>query len=111
MSAEEKKETLVYVKGKLVPLKELEKEYPAIILSSSSANVRVMETLTKAEKPLSRKEIATKAGLSEVYTRDVLKKFAEKEYVLEFQLGGRTRYFLLTEKGLKLSKEMASQKA
>jgi len=108
MSEEEKKETLVYVKGKLVPLKELEKEYPEISLSSSSANVRVIETLTKTEKPLNRSEIAKKTGLSEAYTRDVLKRLSRKDYVLEFRLGGRTRYFLLTEKGLKLSKEIAS---
>lgn len=110
MSVEEKKETLVYVKGKLVPLKELEKEYPSIVISSSSANVRVIETLTKAEKPLNRKEIANKANLSEIYTRDILKTLVGKDYVLEFQLGGRTHYFLLTEKGLRLSKEIISQK-
>ena len=47
-----------------------------------------------------------KANLSEIYTRDILKSLIEKDYVLEFQLGGRTHYFLLTEKGLKLSKEI-----
>lgn len=103
---EEKKATIVYVKGKLVPLKELEKEYPEISLASSPANVRVIETLTKAEKPLNRKEVAKKSALSEAYTRDILKSLGKKKYILEFKLGGRTSYFLLTEKGLKLSKEI-----
>jgi DNA-binding MarR family transcriptional regulator len=109
MGEEEKKETKVYVKGKLVPVKELEKVYPEISLANKPSNVRVIEVLTKAEKPLNRKDIADRTGLSGGYTRDVLKKLAKKGYVLEFQLGGRTLHFLLTEKGLKLSEEIISK--
>lgn len=108
MSKEEEKETKVYVKGKLIPLKDLEKEYPEIRLSSSPANVRVVEVLTKTEKPLSRSEIAKSTNLSGGYTRDVLKRLVKHGYVLEFRLGGRTSYFLLTEKGLKLFKQITS---
>ena len=111
MSTEEKKETKVYVDGKLVPLKQLEKEYPEISLAGTPGNVRVMETLTKAEKPLNRKEIATRTKLSAIYTRDILKSLIKQEYVLEFQMGGRTLYYLLTEKGLKLSQEIVTQKS
>lgn len=106
MAEEEKKETKVYVKGKLVPLKELKEEYPEMILAGKPSNVRVIETLTKAEKPLNRQDIAEKTGLSAGYARDILKTLVEKDYVLEFQIGGRTLYYLLTEKGLKLSKEI-----
>src|SRR3990170_3159753 len=102
MSKEEQKEIKVFVKGKLIPLKDLEKEYPQISLSGTRGNVRVMDILTNAEKPLNKREIAKSAGLTEGYTRDILKKLIKKEYVLEFQLGGRVLYYLLTEKGLKL---------
>lgn len=108
MSEEEKKEIKVYVKGKLVSVKELEKEYPAISVISKPSNVRVIEALIKAEKPLNRNEMAKRTGLSTGYVRDVLKRLVKKGYVLEFQLGGRTLHFLLTEKGVKLSKEITS---
>ena len=109
MNGEEKKEVKVYVKGKLVPVKELEKEYPEISLASSSGNVRIMQILIGAEKPLSKEDIANKAGLSAGFTRTLLKKLTKNGYTLEFQLGGRVLYYLLTEKGLRLSKEIVSQ--
>lgn len=108
MSRDEKRETKVYVQGKLIPLKELEKEYPEMSLAGIPSNVKVIETLTKAEKPLNRKAIAERTGLSVGYTRDVLKTLTKKGYILEFQLTGRTRYYLLTEKGLGVSEEITS---
>ena len=106
---EEKKETKVYVDGKLVPFKELEKAYPQISLAGTAGNVKILNTLIATEKPLDRREIAKRTGLSEGYCRDILKKLMKKEYVLEFRIGGRTLYYLLTERGLKLSKEIADK--
>lgn len=108
MSKTEEKETKVYVKGKLVPLKELEKDYPQLVLAGTAGNIRVFEILSQAEKPLNRKEIAERTGLSTGYARDILKRLVKEDCVLEFQIGGRTLYYLLTERGLEVSKEITS---
>ncbi|MFX0198662.1 MAG: helix-turn-helix domain-containing protein [Candidatus Hodarchaeota archaeon] len=73
--------------------------------------MQVIQELTEAEKPLSIKEIATRTNLSKIYTRGILKSLIKQEYVLEFKMGGRTLYYLLTEKGLKLSQEIVVQKS
>ena len=106
MSKEEEK---VYVEGKLIPVKELERKYPEISLAGTPGNIKVIETLTKAEKPLAKADIAKKTNISEGYTRDILKTLIKKKYVLEFRIGrARTLYYLLTEKGLRLSKKITS---
>jgi predicted DNA-binding transcriptional regulator len=106
----EEKEIVVYVEGKLVPLKQLQKRYEDISLAGTPGNVKVMDVLVKAEKPLNKAEIAKRAGLSEAYVRDKLKVFLKGKYVLEFRMGKpRTFYYLLTEGGLKLSKEITKQ--
>ena len=107
--SKEEGETKVYVEGKLIPLKELERKYAEISLAGTPGNVKVIETLTKAEKPLTREDIAKKASMSAGYIRDILKSLLKKKYVLEFRIGStRTLYYLLTEKGLKLSKKITS---
>lgn len=108
MIEEEKEEKKVYVNGRLISISELGKEYPEISLSRSTANVKIVKTLIDAKKPLNREDIAKKAGLSKGHTIHVLKDFEAEDFVVEFQLGGRTRYYLLTEKGLKLAKEITS---
>jgi predicted transcriptional regulator len=62
-------------------------------------------------RALSMEAIAEKIGLSKGFSRTLLKKLTKDGYVLQFQLGGRTLYFLLTEKGVKLSKGIASVRA
>jgi predicted transcriptional regulator len=109
MSKEEQKEIMVYVKGKLVPLKDLEKEYPQISMGATPGKVRVIEVLAEAEKPLNKAEIAKKAGLSEVYTRYTLKELVKGKFAVEFQLGSRVLYYLLAEKGVKLFEEIISK--
>jgi len=105
MSGEEKK---VYVKGKLIPFKELAKEYPQISLTGTPSRVKLIEILIKAERPLSRKEIANKIGISAAHTRYLLKLLIKPEYVLEFHMGSRTMYYLLTEKGIRdLAKDLS----
>jgi len=104
---EEEKETKVYVGGNLIPLKQLEQKYAEISIAGTPGNIKVIEILTNAEKPLTREDIAKKANMSTGYSRDILKSLIKKEYVVEFRIGkARTLYFLLTEKGLELSKEI-----
>ncbi|MDH5266205.1 MAG: hypothetical protein OEW62_00850 [Candidatus Bathyarchaeota archaeon] len=107
MSKEEEKETKVYVEGKLIPLRELEKEYAEISIAGTLGNVKVIGVLAKAEKPLDYTAIARRTNMSQGYSRSILKSLAKKKYVLEFRIGrARTLYYLLTEKGLKLSKDI-----
>jgi len=108
MSEKEKEEIKVYVNGKLMSLEDLTKEYPEITLSRSSGNTKVIETLTKTEKPLNRKDIAKRTGLSTAYARSILKKLVKEEYVLEVSFGSRVLYYLLTQKGLKLSEDITN---
>jgi predicted transcriptional regulator len=110
MNGEEKKEVKVYVQGRLVPIEELEEQYPEMSLATSSGTVRIVQALVGAEKPLNREEIAKKADLSEGFTRTLLKRLKKGDYALEFRLGGgKIFYYLLTEKGLKLSKEITAK--
>jgi DNA-binding MarR family transcriptional regulator len=84
--------------------KELKRKYSEIGLAKSSS-VQAIETLTKEGKPLNRKEIAEKSGLSTSQTANVLKTFVKKGYVLEFQARG-TLYYVLAEKGMKLCEDI-----
>lgn len=83
---------------------EFERKYSDMNLADSSANVQAIEALAKESKPLNRKEIAEKSGLSITYATHVLKSFVEKGYVLEFQVRG-VLYYALAEKGLKLCED------
>ena len=105
MSAkEEKAETKVVVDGKLISLKDLEKRYAEVVMAAVKGNVRIVETLLKADKPLTRHDVAKIANMSTAYASDILKRLAKKGYVLEFRMGrSRHKYYLLTEKGLKFS--------
>jgi DNA-binding MarR family transcriptional regulator len=84
--------------------KEFEKKYSEMSLTDSSANAQALEILAKENKPLNRKEIAEKSGMSPSYAAQVLKSFVEKGYVLEFQARG-IFYYALAEKGLKLCED------
>ena len=100
----DEEETMVYVEGKLISVKELEKKYEKISIGKTPGNVKIVETLSEAEKPLSKTEISKRASLSQAYVRHILKTLLKKGYVLEFRIGrGRTLYYLLTEKGVELS--------
>ena len=85
MSAKgEKIGTKVLVDGKLVPIADLEKRYSEVIMAAVPGNVRIVHVLLKADKPLTRHDVAKKANMSVAYVIDVLKKLAKKGYVLEF---------------------------
>jgi len=107
---EEKAETKVVMDGKLVPLKDLEKRYAETIMAAVPGNVRVVEALLKADKPLTRIDVAKNASMSTAYATDILKKLAKKGYVLQFRMGGgRYKYYLLTEKGLRFSETLTKR--
>jgi predicted transcriptional regulator len=90
---------------KPISQRDFEKKYSEISLANSSAGTQAMEALAEESKPLNRKEIAEKSGLSNTYAANVLKSFAEKGYVLEFQVRG-VFYYTLAEKGLKLCEDI-----
>lgn len=90
---------------KPISQKEFEKKYSEISLANSSAGTQAIEALAEEIKPLNRKEIAEKSGLSYTYAANVLKSFVEKGYVLEFQVRG-VFYYALAEKGLRLCEDI-----
>jgi len=101
---EEKAETKVLVNGKLVPLKDLERRYAEVIIAAVPGNVRIVEALLKADKPLTRHDVAKRANMSAAHATNILKSLTKKDYILEFRMGrSRHKYYLLTEKGLKFS--------
>jgi len=99
MSKEETYKVKVFVGGKLVTLEELKQKYADMVISGIPGNIRVIETLAETDRPLNRHEIAKKVKMSPGYTRDILKHLLNKKLVVEFQMGGRVNYYLLTEKG------------
>ena len=106
MSDKEISETKVLVSGKLVTLEELKQTYADIMVGGTPGNVRVMDTLATADRPLNRDNIAKKAKLTSGYTRSVLKRLIKKGLVMEFRMGGRILYYLLTESGFNFYKKM-----
>jgi predicted transcriptional regulator len=91
--------------NKPISQKEFEKKYPEISLANSSAGTQAIEALAEESKPMNRKEIEEKSGLSNTYAANVLKSFVEKGYVLEFQVRG-VFYYALAEKGLRLCEDI-----
>jgi predicted transcriptional regulator len=85
--------------------KEFEKKYSEIGLTNSSSTKKTVETLADEIKPLSRKEIAERSGLSIPHTANLLKTLVKKGFVLEFQARG-SYYYALAEKGLRLSEDI-----
>jgi len=105
----EKQEIRVLVGGKLVTLEDLKKEYVEIAIAGTPGDMRLLEALAAADKPLTRHDIAKKAQLSSVYAIDILKRLMKNNLVLEFRMGrGRYLYYLLTEKGIHFYKKMKS---
>ena len=90
--------------NKPISQKEFEKKYSGI--SNSSASVRTMEALAKEGRPLGRKEIAEKSGLSNTCAAHVLRSLVDKGYVHEFQVRGNSFYYDLSDKGVKLSEDI-----
>jgi len=89
---------------KPISQKEFEKKYSEMSLTHTSVNAQAIEVLAKENKPLNRKEIAEKSGMSLGYAAHVLKHFVENGYVLEFQVRG-VFYYALSEKGLRLCED------
>ena len=107
---EQEQETKVLVSGKLVPVRELEKQYPELTIAGKRGNIKVLEVLLKADKPLTREDVGKEAKMSVGYAIDILKKMVKSGYILEFQIGkGRHRYYLLTEKGVKFARSVVKQ--
>jgi len=104
--SEKESETKVIVGGKPITLEELKKKYSAITIAGTPGNVRVMDVLATTDKPLDRRDIANKTQMTSGYTRDILKKLMKQELVLEFRMGGRILYYLLTEKGFSFYKKL-----
>jgi DNA-binding MarR family transcriptional regulator len=92
---------------KPISQKEFEKKYSEIGLANSSSGTQAIEALAKESKPLSRKEIAEKSGLSNTHAANALKSFVEKGYVLEFQVRG-VFYYTIAQKGLRLCEDIKS---
>lgn len=90
---------------RLVSKKDLEKKYSEIGLTDSSSGLEAVKTLAEVGKPLSRKEISEKSGLSNTRLAEVLKPFVKKSYATEFEVRG-SLYYVLTEKGLRLSEDI-----
>jgi len=73
-------------------------------MAAVAGNVRIVETLSKADKPLTRHDVAKRANMSVAHATNILKILAKKGYVLQFRMGrSRHKYYLLTEKGLEFS--------
>lgn len=99
----EKEEVKVVVGGKVIPLKDLKKQYAELTISGVRGNVKLMQLLAQTEKPLTRHDIAKETNMTPGYVADRLKKLAKQGYILEFVMGKvRFKYYLLTEKGLDL---------
>jgi DNA-binding MarR family transcriptional regulator len=91
--------------GKPLSQEELEKRYSEIGSVNSSSGAKAIETLAGERKPLNRKEIAERSGLSISDTVSLLKSFVNKGFVLEFQARS-SYYYALTEKGLRLTEDI-----
>ena len=93
----------VWVNGKLVSLEELQEEYKSISVATAPTNIRIMEYLADAKKPLTRQDIAKHLKMTTGYTAGMLKKLVKNGFDLLFDMErSNYKYYLLTEKGFNL---------
>ena len=96
----------VWINGKLVTLEELQEQFKAISIAGVPSNLRIMEVLSKAKKPLTRQDVAKEVKMTTSYTTTLLKRLVKEELVLEFDMEkSNFKYYLLTEKGYNLIKK------
>ena len=97
--------------GRLISRKDFERKYSEIGLADSSTGSKTIATLAKTKKPMNKKEIVNGSGLSNSQVAQAMKSFVSKGFVTEFQVR-TSAYYVLTEKGVKLSQdiEAANQK-
>lgn len=90
--------------GKPVSQEDLQKRYPEMGSVNSASGAATIGTLAEERKPLSRKEIAERSGLSVPNAANLLKFLVKKGFVMEFQARG-VYYYALAEKGVRLSQD------
>lgn len=85
----------VYVGGELVRFEEIVERFPELQLPRGTQ--KIINVLMGAVKPMTRKEIVTKAILHPVYCSTLIKQLVDYGFVIRL---GRMHY-LLTERGFK----------
>jgi len=112
MNEEKEEETKVLVGGRLITLKTLKQKYADITIADTPGNFKVIETLEKTDKPLTRHDMAKITNMTPSYVASILKKLIEKQYITKFRIGrSKILYYLLTEKGYNLSKTLEPRKS
>lgn len=100
-----------YLKGKFLTVAQLKDKY---FIALTINNYEIMETLFKAEKPLSLKDVATELKIySNRYKRGLLQRILRKLFlaglVVRYQGRGKL-FYVLSKKGAGTFKELSQTK-
>jgi ribosomal protein S25 len=99
MSAQ-KESKIVVIGGKKLSIADVKKSFADLEFLTKIGAKKIIAVLLKTQEPLTREQIAQKAGLSTGYTIQVLNELKKYDYVVDFRIGKRkTIYYALTEQG------------
>ena len=91
---------VVIIGGKRLTVSDVRKSFAELEFLTKGGAMKVVDVLLNAQEPLTREQIAKKAGLSTGYTVDILNKLTTYDYVVGFHIGKRkTIYYAATEIG------------
>jgi predicted transcriptional regulator len=91
--------------NRFISQKDFARKYSQIGLDDSPTVIKTIEAMAKAKKPMNKKEIVHESGLSNTNVAQALKSFVKKGVVTEFQVRNAS-YYVLAEKGVKLSEDI-----
>jgi DNA-binding transcriptional regulator GbsR (MarR family) len=92
--------TVIFIGGKKTTVGDVQKSYATTGFLSKASAMRVVQVLFNAKEPMTRKQIAEQAKLSEGYSVDVLNNLIQYNYVVTFHIAKRKLlFYALTEKG------------
>jgi DNA-binding MarR family transcriptional regulator len=95
----------VVIGGKTLTVDEAKEKYSEVTITSNPTAKVIIELLQDTDVPLTRKDLAEKAGKSSIYIGTITKSLEEAGYLASFTLGGSRRlYYALTPKGYDFSK-------
>src|SRR5271157_2161951 len=97
--------TVVVLGGDRYTISQLKEQLSLTLVAERPAISLVLKILHDTDIPLTRAEIAEKAGKSTVQTSGVLKELLELEFVAKLRLAKQVVMYALTEKGYKVAKQ------
>jgi len=100
----------VVIGEKAITIEQARKQYLFLTIANSPNAVKILSTLRRTDRPLTRTDIAENIEVTVEYTSKLLSDLIYGGFVAEFRMESRTKYYALTEKGFEFIKELKSNK-